>query len=112
MKIWLQSLSKFNTLAQLDIGTGQYALADRRSLGAAAPGKGDEIFALLGGTLVAIYPLNGQVIFRLGADAFALDDHTVVVVSGPDHARALRVVRDGNSIASHIYAVTERRFAG
>ncbi len=94
-------------VANFDPRTGKYDLVNRCSFGNVP--ETDGIFAMLGGMLMALYPLKGYVVFRLGDKVFTLDEQTIIKVEGPDEHRLLRVIRDGYQIAEHVYAITTKR---
>lgn len=108
--MWLRSNECYDRLAELDPSSGRYTVLDRKDLGEMAPSKCDGVFSVLNHVFVAIYPIGNQVIFRLGDEVFELDDRTIVDVEGPNDSRLLRVIHGGHPIATHVYAITAKRF--
>ena len=106
--MWLFRFHFSDTLVNFDPLTGKYEIVDLSSLNYAPKTEGScETSA---GTFMALYPFNGQIMFRINDKTFTLDEQTIVNVTGPDERRILKIIRDGHQIAIHEYVVTAERF--
>ena len=100
--VWLQSNDNFDSIGELDTVTGKLTVRSRAELDPLPETAG--FFAMLQGTVVALYREGTELFVRIDDHAFPLAEDVVAEVSGGRwRPRKLVVRQAGKVVASHKY---------
>jgi hypothetical protein len=91
--IWLQSNEDFNRVAEFDPVNKSFKEYLREQLAGNLPQVFHGFFSRLGNLLIAVYGLNGHLAVLIDRQLFDINSDETIEVSGPAHARILKIVR-------------------
>jgi hypothetical protein len=103
--VWLQSNEAFNKLAEFDPISKTFKEYLRQQLLDKQPKVCNGFFSRLGSSLIAIYSLAGSLFMLIDEYLFEVNNKQVIDVSGPAHARKLKIIQGSETVFEITYSL-------
>lgn len=103
--VWLQSNEAFNKLAKFDPTSKTFKEYLRQRLVDNQPQVCNGFFSRLGGSLIAIYGLAGSLFLLVDQQLLEVNKEQVIEVSGPKHARKLKIMQGSETVFEITYSL-------